>query len=72
MPDKKQFRWELSDMSPGASLVARVAFPPVSEHADIAQGSKACILQAFNVATTGVSALPDWELEGNLSSYVST
>ncbi|EIE21363.1 hypothetical protein COCSUDRAFT_56582 [Coccomyxa subellipsoidea C-169] len=52
VPDKKQFRWELSDMSPGASLVARVAFPPVSEHADIAQGGKACILQAFNAVVT--------------------
>ncbi len=40
MPEQKQFRWELSDMSPGASLVTRVAFPPAPKEADISQGAK--------------------------------
>lgn len=40
VPEQKQFRWELSDMPPGASLLARVAFPPVPKQADIAQGAK--------------------------------
>ncbi|KAK9908229.1 hypothetical protein WJX75_004580 [Coccomyxa subellipsoidea] len=39
--EKRQFRWELSDMSPGASLVVRVAFPPAPKQADVAQGAKA-------------------------------
>ena len=36
--EKRQFRWELSDLSPGASLVVRVAFLPVPKQADIGQG----------------------------------
>ncbi|BDA44585.1 hypothetical protein COCOBI_06-0610 [Coccomyxa sp. Obi] len=43
VPEQKQFRWELSDMSPGASLVARVAFPPAPKQADISQGAKAVV-----------------------------
>ena len=66
VPEQKQFRWELSDISPGASLVARVAFPPEPKQADIAQGAKvgahlvcvttgSCFCQCFNerfVSTT--------------------
>ncbi len=67
MPEQKQFRWELSDISPGASLVARVAFPPEPKQADIAQGAKvgatsSVLLQARVFASASMYALypPLW------------
>jgi hypothetical protein len=58
--EKRQFRWELSDMSPGASLVVRVAFPPAPKQADVAQRAKVCLhlLKLFLANHTCSSSFP--------------